>query len=703
MQKPAVLALLLAALLTFGASPTRAQTQTIFIAQTALGAGTGADCADALAYTFFNSAANWAGTFTAGKISPGTTVEICGTITVASNTTALHFQGPGTSGHPITLLFGPSAIVESPVFGASNNDAWGIVDTEAWTIIDGGGTGSVWNNGGTSTFSPNGIIENTANGTHLANQQALSTGIFMQSCNNCIVRNLEIANIYVHTNDSAGLADGAAGGSGSAAIETGGTTSNLTITNCLFHDAPQGIFEVYNTDTGIVYSGNEFFNVNHAIEVGNNGSTFTTSVQVFQNKIHDYANWDTTADDYHHDGIFTYDVVTTVAGVNGSIYDNMFYGAFGSNATAWLFTSGGSGPLNIFNNVFIGAACSGTCNMQFLEGLTTGSVYNNTFVGPNGPTGAAWAQEASFNVAWENNVEVGTQVLMNLKGGTNTFSALDFNVYGAPTGALTSAWQINQCGGSGFCSGFAQWQSSLGQDTHSTFTNTSLNLNANGSPASGSPAIGAGTNLTSKCTGALAGLCTDILGNARPTTGAWTAGAFQVSGISSVTLAPTSYTFATTIVGSTSSDSPQTFTLRNNTGVSLTGVTISFTGANPGDFSDTTSCGTTLAVSASCQIFVTFTPTAIGTRTATLSVSDSDPSSPQTSTLSGTATPPVINPSSANPVTFGVVVTDPSNPSTVKNEKHSKNLSTHNFDRVALAGFLHQDRAGNAAGASASQ
>jgi hypothetical protein len=126
----------------------------------------------------------------------------------------------------------------------------------------------------------------------------------------------------------------------------------------------------------------------------------------------------------------------------------------------------------------------------------------------------------------------------------------------------------------------------------------------------------------------------------------------------SVSLSPLSLIFASQTVGTTSS--AQTVTLSNTGSATTTGIAISFTGANPGDFTETTSCGTTLAGSASCQIFVTFTPAAVGTRTATLSVSDSGAGSPQTSSLSGTAIPSVINPSPANPVTFGVVVTDPS-------------------------------------------
>jgi hypothetical protein len=248
-----------------------------------------------------------------------------------------------------------------------------------------------------------------------------------------------------------------------------------------------------------------------------------------------------------------------------------------------------------------------------------------------------------------------------------------------------------------------------------SFTNTGF-----GSPTVVCPGIAPSVRLVS-------GTCT---GTPLSGPGCWDLGAFGFVS-STVTLTPTAYTFAATAVGNNSSDSPVTFTLTNNTGVTITAVTISLTGANAGDFGNTTSCGTTLANSASCRIFVTFTPTALGSRTATLSVSDSDSSSPQTSSLSGTGTPSVTNPSPANPVTFGVVVTDPSIPSTVKNEKHSdiqgsqspasgtpqsapacwtgrasrawEISSAYNFDHVVLAGFLHQDRAGDTPGAFASQ
>ncbi len=68
----------------------------------------------------------------------------------------------------------------------------------------------------------------------------------------------------------------------------------------------------------------------------------------------------------------------------------------------------------------------------------------------------------------------------------------------------------------------------------------------------------------------------------------------------------------------------QAFGLTNNTTTALTGVAISFAGANSGDFqASNNTCGTSVAAGASCTINVDFTPTASGPRSASLSVADS--------------------------------------------------------------------------------
>jgi hypothetical protein len=55
-----------------------------------------------------------------------------------------------------------------------------------------------------------------------------------------------------------------------------------------------------------------------------------------------------------------------------------------------------------------------------------------------------------------------------------------------------------------------------------------------------------------------------------------------------------------------------------------------------GDFTAASLCGSKVAVLTNCAINVTFTPTAAGQRTGTLTITDSDPSSPQVVSLSGT-------------------------------------------------------------------
>jgi DNA-binding beta-propeller fold protein YncE len=83
------------------------------------------------------------------------------------------------------------------------------------------------------------------------------------------------------------------------------------------------------------------------------------------------------------------------------------------------------------------------------------------------------------------------------------------------------------------------------------------------------------------------------------------------------------------------SSSAQAFTLTNNSGVPLTSLAVTITGADPIDFSQTNTCGSSLATSATCNINVVFNPTNVGALSATLQVTDSDPSSPQTAALTG--------------------------------------------------------------------
>src|SRR5581483_11927983 len=109
---------------------------------------------------------------------------------------------------------------------------------------------------------------------------------------------------------------------------------------------------------------------------------------------------------------------------------------------------------------------------------------------------------------------------------------------------------------------------------------------------------------------------------------------------STVSVTPPSVTYADQNVGTASL--PQSVTLTNSATTALRINSITFTGANPTDYSQTNTCGTSLAGGSSCTISVIFTPTATGTRTATINVNDSAVGSPQTAALSGTGTAPVV-------------------------------------------------------------
>jgi hypothetical protein len=105
------------------------------------------------------------------------------------------------------------------------------------------------------------------------------------------------------------------------------------------------------------------------------------------------------------------------------------------------------------------------------------------------------------------------------------------------------------------------------------------------------------------------------------------------SSASTLTFTPTSLTFPSTAVGSTSAALSVTL---KNTGTSAATISnIQLTGSTA--FGNTsTTCTTTLASGASCAVSLTFTPAATGTFTAVLTFTDSATGSPQTVNISGT-------------------------------------------------------------------
>lgn len=347
---------LLVALFFLRATVAHAGAITIFVAPTATGAGTGANCANALAYTFFSVSGNWGAG--GSQIGPGSTVNVCvGTYSVALNASAFIFRGSGTSGNVIKLVFDPAGNVTSPAFSGptnSNNPCTGAIAIcgQNFLLIDGGG----------STAANGVTIQNTANGLSLANQQA--TGCIVNSNGDASTHDVEVKfaqclNMYVRTAcTNAGAPPQC---DQTAAAQSVGITLTGT-NNLLVHDSTStqsaGCFGYQNRNSGTNWQIYNNVGVGcrwHANAFATATGAFTVDgMYIHDNDFSDNSPWWDTNDNFHNDVIFT------SSGNGGSyknayIYNNYLHGALG-NQTGIIYvsgsTSGVSGPIWIFNNIF---------------------------------------------------------------------------------------------------------------------------------------------------------------------------------------------------------------------------------------------------------------------------------------------------------------------------------------------------------------
>lgn len=145
-------------------------------------------------------------------------------------------------------------------------------------------------------------------------------------------------------------------------------------------------------------------------------------------------------------------------------------------------------------------------------------------------------------------------------------------------------------------------------------------------------------------------------------------------GGTTVTVSPASLTWGSVALGGSGTAKVVTLT---NTGTAMLNISSITTS---GDFAQTPStkpCGTTLAAGAFCKINVTFTPTQLGVRSGSLTITDNATGSPQTVTLSGTGiVQAALTPASKS---FGTVTVGTSSPAKV--------FTLSNKQSVALTGI----------------
>jgi Abnormal spindle-like microcephaly-assoc'd, ASPM-SPD-2-Hydin len=114
--------------------------------------------------------------------------------------------------------------------------------------------------------------------------------------------------------------------------------------------------------------------------------------------------------------------------------------------------------------------------------------------------------------------------------------------------------------------------------------------------------------------------------------GGSTGSSISLMGAPAASISPTSLTFGTEVVGTTSQSLPITVT---NSGTAALNISSVVATAN---FGQSNNCGTSLAAGAKCIISVTLTPSASGTLSGTVSITDNASGSPQTVALKGTGT-----------------------------------------------------------------
>jgi phospholipase C len=96
-----------------------------------------------------------------------------------------------------------------------------------------------------------------------------------------------------------------------------------------------------------------------------------------------------------------------------------------------------------------------------------------------------------------------------------------------------------------------------------------------------------------------------------------------------VTLSPPLLNFSNKLVGKTTPTKTATLTNDGNASLNISSIAVS------GDYAQTNDCGSALAAKASCTISVTFTPSVTGVRYGSVTITDSDPASPQVLNLTG--------------------------------------------------------------------
>ena len=336
------------------------------------------------------------------------------------------------------------------------------------------------------------------------------------------IRNLLIGPFYLHT----------------SALDTGETGSefnSIYMEGCngcstKIHDnamAAAGISyqpKGSSGDTGLEIYNNALLGGSDSITIpSNSASNVLSGAQIHDNYTVDNGIWDLPGCPIHLDGIHVWGLTGgVISGVN--FYNNWFAGNFGHCQTGAIFFEGTNQSSNFYNNIFSTTYNQDNNGIVSIEGPGPFLVASNTFIGQN-------VGEVCFSVG-EN--PGGPPSAITFQNNVISNCSTNFLIYNSTS---TAAWDYNGDSLGGWAdpgppwyTSLSQWQSACKCDSHSQFYTaaSSLLLDSNGVPQSGSPVINKGIDLSSL---GLPGLDSDTsAGGTRvpsPRSSPWTIGAYN--------------------------------------------------------------------------------------------------------------------------------------------------------------------------------
>jgi len=491
-----------------------------------------------------------------GKVSRGVTIALCGTFQ------SIHTQQVvGSSAERVIFQFqNESKIAPANCAAQGGNSCLQIGGLSTYMTV-------------TSVSGYKGQIEDTERSyAHDKGEGEPMQGILALACTHCAFENLEVGPLYIAEKGDE------VGNSNLLGILMRGESHPVeydTISHDYFHDLGWAVNFTNEEKSGHLYVEHDtFYHLTHGLALGGgNGTSSSIGEEVFaHNRFYGNSNWEDAGDLNHVDGVHCFANLEHAAHYTGLyVYDN-FIKTEGGDTTGPVFAEGTNAgtpcsnktsKIWVYDNVLSGNTCCG------LVSINTGEprVYNNTLLGYgpsetfgnvetcedwNGYTKGKNAEKGEVqetgvqiqSLRFKDNVIASCQNLISLQKELPESGGVAHNLWanasaGNEVFACHKGPLEEESEKEGFHTGeLASWITCVsGSATESVYeaaakvkdeqAGEGSALAPEGEPNAGSYALGHGANLTSLCSETPEeSLCKNIEGATRPSTGAWSIGAY---------------------------------------------------------------------------------------------------------------------------------------------------------------------------------